>query len=209
MSRTVFQAYTSQALNATGLASGVAYANGGYALNAVSSPDGLGHLITFANLSANSHTGQNITFSGLDENGSLQSETLAGPAGNATITTVGHYQQNGLTIAASATTGADTFNVGWTADAVGKHIHLELDRDPVVNAEIFCVVPSGSPTFGIDYTADLNPTGLVAKSWLAHATIAGKSATFDGQITTPVKALRLHFTAAGTVNMTVIEPYHA
>ena len=208
MSRTTYQTYTGAALNATGFASAVAFAGSGYVLSATTPGDKMGHLVTFANLSGNSHVGQNITFAGTDENGNPQSETIAGPAGNATITTAGHYQ-GGLVVTASATTGADTFNIGWTADAVGAHVHPELDRSPVLNTEVFCVVPTPGPTYGVDYTADANPLGIAATSWLAHATIASKTATFDGQVTAAVKAIRLHLTVAGQVNMTVVEPFHA
>ncbi len=208
MSRTTYQTYTGVALNATGFASAVAYAGGGYALAATTPNDKMGHLVTFANLTGTSHAGQTITFAGTDENGNPQSETLTGPAGNATITTAGHYLTL-TSVKASATTGADTFNIGWTADAVGAHVRPELDRVPVINVEVFCVVPASGPTYGVDFTADATPAGLTAASWLAHATIASKTTTFDGQITTAVKAIRLHLTVAGQVNMTVVEPFHA
>ena len=73
MSRTSFQTYTNTALNATGIASAVAYSGGGYALAAAGAGDNLGHLITFYNRSGTSHTGQTITFTGTDENGNPQS----------------------------------------------------------------------------------------------------------------------------------------
>lgn len=208
MSRTTYQSYTNVALNASGIASGVAYSAGGYALAAAGASDNLGHLITFTNLSGNSHTGQTITFTGLNENGQAQSETLTGPAGSATITTAGHYSTV-TSVTASATTGADTFNIGWTADAVGAHIHPELDRVPVINLAVFCAVPSAGPTYSLDYTSDATPAGLVAASWLQHSVLNSLTATGNGQITAPLKAMRLHFTAAGKVNMTVIEPFHA
>lgn len=208
MSRVQYQSLTTVALDATGFAAGVAYAAGGYALSATSPGDGCGHLVTFANLSGNSHAAQTITFAGTDENGSALSQSMAGPAGNATISPTAHFKTLSK-VTASGSTGADTFNVGWTADAVGPNVHVELDRVPVINVEVHCTVPVPGPTYGVDYTSDANPAGLTAASWLPHATIAGKTATFDGQITAPVRALRLHFTGAGQVNMTVVEPFHA
>lgn len=208
MSRTSFQTYTNTALNATGIASAVAYSGGGYALAAAGAGDNLGHLITFYNRSGTSHTGQTITFTGTDENGNPQSETLTGPAGTSTITTIGHYKT--LTrVTASATTGSDAFDIGWTADAVGAHSHPELDRVPVINVEVFCVVPTTGPTYSLDYTCDATPAGLVANSWLQHYFIKAQNSTCDGQITIPVRAMRLHFTVAGQVNMTIVEPFHA
>lgn len=203
MAKTSYQSYNSAALSATGFASAVAYSGGGYALAATSAGDSAGHLVTFLNKTANTHVGQNITFTGTDANDQPQSETLTGPAGNATITTTKWFKTL-TSVTASATTGADTFDIGWTADAVGAMIQIDIERFGAVAVEMFCLKAGGSPTYGVDYTADATPAGLVAGSWLPTI-IASKSATFDGQITFPILAIRLHFTAAGQVNMTVIQ----
>jgi len=208
MSRITYQTYTNVALNATGIASAVAYSGGGYALTAAGAADSLGHLITFANLTANDHSGKTLTIVGTDANGDPLTETHAGPAANATVTFAGHYDTV-TSIKIDSTTGADTFNIGWTADAVGANVYPELTRVPVINIEVFCRVPSGTPTYAVQYTADQTPAGLDSTSWLTHSVLTGKTATADGQVTFPVTALRLHITAAGPVNMTVLEPFHA
>lgn len=208
MTKTTYQTYTNTAGNGTGMASAVAYANGGYALAANGAADNLGHLITFKNKSGNDHSGKTLTIAGTNANARPLTETLAGPAGNATVTFAGYYNTVS-SIAISATTNADTFDIGWTADAVGAEIYPELTRVPVINIEVFCRVPSGNATYAVQYTADATPAGLDSTSWLTHSTITGKTATFDGQITIPVRAIRLHPTTAGPVNMTVIEPFQA
>lgn len=204
MAKVSYQSYTSVALSATGFASAVAYSGGGYALSATTPNDGTGHLVTFLNNTATTHVGQNITFTGTDANDNPLTETLTGPGASVAITTAGFYKTL-TSVTASATTGADTFNIGWTAGSVGATIYPIIERFGAFNTEIFCLVASGSPTYGVDYTADATPAGLIASSWLAHATIVAKTVTFDGQLTYPVLALRLHFTATGKVNITVIE----
>ena len=206
--RTQYQSYTSAALNATGIASGVAWAGGGYVLAANGAADNCGHLITFTGIAATNHSAKTVTITGTDANGRPISEAIAGPNGAVAVTTT-KYFNTVTSVTISATTGADKFNIGWTAASVGAELMLDALRDPVINIGIFCRVPSGSPTYAVEYTADATPAGLDATSWLAHATITGKSATFAGSITTPVLLVRLKFAAAGPVNMTVIEPFRA
>lgn len=207
--RKTYQSYTNTALDADGIAAGVAYSGGGYPLSADGPGDNLAHQITITGLAATDHSGKTFTVTGTDANGDPLSEGIAGPNGAVAVTTT-RYFATVTSVTVSATTGADTFNIGWNANAVGANIYLDLARSPVINAEVFCRVPSGSPTYSIEYTADDTPGGTDdTTSWLTHPTITGKSATFDGQITSAVVAIRLKMSAAGPVNLTVVEPYHA
>ncbi len=203
-----YQSYTNTALSAAGIASAVAYAGGGYALAAAGAGDSLGHLITITGIAATNHSAKTFTVTGTDANDRPLTEGIAGPNGAVAVTTT-KYFKTVTSVTVSATTGADTFNIGWTAAAVGADITPDFTRDPVINIGVFCRVPSGTPGYGLEYTGDATPAGLDATSWLAHATIAAKTATFAGSITTPVLAIRLKFSAAGPVNMTVIEPFAA
>lgn len=211
MSRYTYQTYTNTALNATGIASAVAYSGGGYALSASGAGDNLAHQITFTGIAATNHSAKTVTVTGTDANGNAQTDTMAGPNGAVAVTTT-KYFKTVTAVTISSTTGADTFNIGWNANAVGAYIYPETDRVPVINIEVFCRVASGSPTYSLQYTADRTPAGLAEGtngSWLTHSTISAKTVTFDGQVTAPVEGLRLYFTAAGQVNMTVIEPFRA
>ena len=204
-----YQSYTNEALDADGIANDVAYSGGGYALSDDGADDNLGHLITILGNAATNHSGKTFTVTGTDADDRPISEGIAGPNGIATVTTT-LYFKTVTSVTVSATTGADTFDIGWTAAAVGAMISPDFTRDPVINIGIFCRVPSGTPGYGVQYTGDATPAGIdQSTSWLAHATIAAKTATFAGSITTPVLAFRLIFSAAGPVNMTVIEPYRA
>jgi len=198
-------------LSTTGISSAVAYSGGGYTITNPGAADNLGHLITFLNKTANDHSAKTLTIIGTSADDKPQTETAAGPAGSVAITFVKYYKTV-TSITISSTTGADTFDIGWTAAAVGATVFPDYTRNAVINAEIFCRVAAGSPTYSVQYSADATVAGLSEAtngSWLTHNTITGKTATFDGQLTFPVLALRIKFTAAGTVNMTVIEPYEA
>ena len=205
--QTYYQAYTSSGLDADGIANDVAYSGGGYALSAAGPGDGLAHGITILGNAVTNHSDKTFTVTGTDANDAALSEGIAGPNGNVTVTST-RFFKTVTSVTVSATTGADTFDIGWNASSMGAAIYPDFSRNPVINTMIFCRVPSGTPTYGVQFTADLTPAGTDdTTSWLAHATIAAKSATFSGQIAFPVTALRLAFTATGPVNMTVIVPY--
>jgi hypothetical protein len=208
MSKVTYQSYTNTALDAKGIADDVAYAGGGYVLTTNGAADNLGHLITILGNTATDQSGKTFTVTGTDANDRPMTEGIAGPNGNVTVTTT-KYFKTVTSVTVSATTGAETFDIGWTAAAVGAEIALDYTRDPVINTGVFCRVPSGTPGYGLEFTGDATPAGLDSTSWLAHATIAGKTATFAGAITTPVLAIRLKFSTAGPVNMTVIEPFRS
>ena len=194
----VRQTYASAALNATGIASAVAWAAGGYALTAAGAADGTAHLITITGIAATNHSAKTFTVTGTDENDNAVTQAIAGPNGAVAVTTT-KYFKTVTSVTVSATTGADTFNIGWTAASVGAWVLPKLNTVANINIGIGCSVPTGTPTYAIRYTYD-------AVSWFTHATITGKSAAFDGTITIPCKAFQLIFAAAGTVSMTVIQP---
>lgn len=207
--RIQYQTLTSVDADTNGIANDVAYADGGYALSASGPDDGCGHTIIMTNNSATDYTGANITFTGTGIDGEAIVETIAGPDSSSDITTVNHFATL-ESVASDTDTMADTFDIGWTADAVGPMLQIANERIAVPNAEIFCRVDEAGPTYGIQYTADATPAGTNPEtSWLDHAVLTGKTVTDDGQILFCVLAIRLHLTAAGTVNMTVIEPFPA
>jgi len=201
MNKITYQSYDAAALDADGIANDVAYSGGGYALTADGAGDNLGHLITILGNAATDHSLKTFTITGTDADDKPISEGIAGPNGVATVTTT-KYFKTVTSVTVSATTGADTFDIGWTAAAVGAMVVPDYAHNPMCNVGVFCAVPSGTPGYGVQYTGDLTDVPL----WLAHATIAAKTATFAGAITVPVLAFRLIFSAAGPVNMTVIEP---
>lgn len=204
--KTTYQSLTSADADADGLANNVTYDAGSYALSANDMGDDLAHIVRITNNSTTDYTGALFTITGTDANGAAQSETIAGPDASTTTDTTLFFATV-TSVTSDTDTMADTFDIGWKADAVGPNIYPVRSRDPVINGTIFCAVPTAGPTYGIDYTADA--TTATAPQWLPHATIASKTDTFCGQQAFQVLALRLHFTAAGQVNLTFLEPYNA
>lgn len=203
-----YQNYNSAALDADGLANDVAYSGGGFALSAAGPGDGLGHIVTILGNAATNHSGKTFTITGTNPEDQPISQGIAGPNGVATVSST-LYFKTVTSVTVNSTTGADTFDIGWTAAAVGEKVFINNVNDPVINATVFCRVASGTPGYGVQWTGDASDDADDSTSWLAHSTIAAKTATFAGQITFPVFAMRLIFSAAGRVQMTVIEPYNA
>ena len=113
--------WTPAVLDAAGLANDVAYSGGGLALTATSAGDNLAHLITILGNAATDHRGKTFTLTGTDADNNPQTESLAGPNGNVTISFT-KYFRTVTAVTISATTGADTFDVGYTAVAVSQSI---------------------------------------------------------------------------------------
>jgi hypothetical protein len=97
----------------------------------------------------------------------------------------------------SATIGLDTMDIGLAADAVSPWKRLRADEG-VFSVGIGCSI-SGSPTYTVQHCYDEVGTAY------NHATIAAKTEQFDGSYTAPVAAIRLLWTAAGTVTLTAIQ----
>ena len=183
----------SAALDADGLANDVAYASGGYALTATTSGDSLAHKITVLGNAATNHSAKTITVTGTDADGNVQTETMAGPNGIVTVTTAKFY----LTVTSvtiDATTNADTFDIGWTAASVSPWYHVNKQPWGPNGVGFGCVVDSGTPTYTVE-----QQYGDGTK--FNHATVASETTSQEGSYTTPVRAIRLSWAAAGGVTL--------
>lgn len=87
-------------------------------------PDGLAHQISILNNTANSHAAKTMAIVGIDADGRLQSETIAGPAGSVAVESLKYYKSI-TSITPSATIGADTFDIGWVDETASRSIFLE------------------------------------------------------------------------------------
>lgn len=195
--KSALQVMNSAAASLTGFASNVTGAS--FTLTTTETSDGLGHLVTVLNDTANDHSGKTIALVGTDENGNVQTETIAGPGVSATVTSTKYFKTLVSPILPSATIGADTFDIGWALGSRGAWFQPDLNNGGEFNVGIGCAVVSGSPNYGVVVSYDRT-------AWFAHATIAGKTASFGGQQTTPVVAMAVQFTAAGAVTTTFIQP---
>jgi len=183
----------SVALNAAGLANDIAYVGGGYVLTANSAGDSLAHLITILGNAATNHSAKTFTITGTGPNGQAQTEAIAGPNGVATVTSTKYF----LTVASvtvSSTTGADTFDIGWTAGSVSAWVFVE-SRVVAFNIGFGCVKGTGSPTFTVQHSYDKGATAF------PHSVVVSKTASTDGVYTSPIDAIRLSWAAAGQVTL--------
>lgn len=183
----------SAALSALGLANDIAYVDGGYVLTANDAGDSLAHKITILGNAATNHSAKTFTITGTGANGKALTEGIAGPNGNVTVTST-KYFLTVTSVTVDSTTGGDTFDIGWNADAVSDWTWLKSNV-AVFNVGFGCAI-SGTPTYGAQHTYDNGTTAF------NHATVTGETTAQDGVITSPVQGIRLNWTAAGTVTLT-------
>lgn len=205
--RPITDTYSPVTTSAAGLANDVAYSGGGYALTANSAGDGLAHLIIILGNAATDHSGKTFTITGTDADGKAQTEDLAGPNGNVTITST-KYFKTVTAVTVSATTGADTFDIGWNVGAVSKTIPLNW-RATQFNVALSVDI-SGTINFDVEQTEKeiYGSTVPSALTWTNHATIVNKTADIVSNLTSPSRAVRLSInsvTNGATIALSVIQ----
>jgi len=134
--------------NLTGFASNVTGASWTLARN--SATDGLAHQVSVRNDSGNSKAGINITFVGTDPDGNALTETIAGPAGSATVETTGYFYTL-TSVTPASTWGADTGDIGWVDEVSSQTIatnHLAEDT-VIINVDV-----TGTANFSVQQTFD-------------------------------------------------------
>jgi hypothetical protein len=197
--------YTLAAASANGYANDVAYATGGYALTATTAGDGCAHPLVFKGNAATDHSAKTLTLVGTDANGVAQTETLAAPNGTATVTSAYRYKTI-TSVAISATTGADTFDIGWTALASTPWVTLDT-LQPHFAVGVGVALVSGSANYDLERTYDEVDTNATVQVAYNDATMAGKTASSEVGLTTPVKAIRLDVNShtSGVLRFTVLQ----
>ena len=144
--------WTPAALNATGLATAVAAASNNYALAANDAGDSLAHIITFAGKAVTNYAGRTVTIVGTDADSLPQTDVIAaGPNGVASVSSAKYFRMVTSVIMSGATSGADTFDIGWTGVSVGQTIGLE--KWSAATAAIACDV-TGTCNFTIQQTPE-------------------------------------------------------
>ena len=195
--------YTPAALDADGLMNDVAYSGGGYAITANDAGDSLAHLITILGNAATNHSGKTFTVTGTDADGKAQTETLAGPNGVATITTTKHFKTV-TSITVDSTTGADTFDAGWTGVSVGPTYPVDWRSSSACN---IAVDVTGTINFSVQETiGDIYRTSTPAQDcpWFSISALASKTADTNAPATVGVGGIRVlvnSLTATATFTM--------
>lgn len=155
--------FTPANISLTGFAAAVTGA--AWTLTATDSGDGLAHRVTIQNNSGNSKAGINITVLGTDANGAPLTETLAGPAGSATVTTAGYFKTL-TSVTPASTWGADTGNIGWAGQFASPWLNVNWFAEDILSlvADV-----TGTMNFTLNQTFDLyNQPGVTAR-WFALA----------------------------------------
>ena len=199
--------HTPAALSANGLAAAVAWAAGGYALSATTMNDQLGHLVTIAGIAVTDHNAKTFTVTRTDADGIALTEGIAGPNGAVTVTTTKHFKTV-TSITVSSTTGADTFNLGWSAVAVSQTICIDW-RENSFEVSLGLII-TGVINYSIQHCLD-NLRGTVAPvslNWFPHSSLVAKTANADGNYAFPITATRLlinSITAGATIQTYVMQ----
>jgi len=178
--------------SAAGLASAVAWAGGGYVLSANSISDGMAHIIGITGIAATDHSLKTFTVTGTGPNGEAISEGIAGPNGAVLVTTT-RYFTTITSVTVSATTGADTFNIGWTAAATSAIFPLNW-RQRSMEVSLGLLI-TGTISVTVQHTFD-KLDGEYATipgsiTWWPHSSLVTKTTSADGNYAFPVTATRI------------------
>jgi hypothetical protein len=165
--------------------------------------DGLAHLVSLtsaANISA-----LTATLVGTDADGQAQTEAVTCP--NATTVYSTKYFKTLVSITMSATLGANTMDVGIQDVSISQTIPINYAAWDFNSTQM--VEVTGTINYTVQYTEgaiyDRQPSML---PWFNHATLAAKTASLDGAITSPFRALRLKInslTAGATAVLTHLQ----
>lgn len=108
-----------------------------------------GYKIALLNNSGTDHSGKTVIFTGLNQDGKVQTETIAMPDAASTVLTTLYFST--LTSAVpSATIGADTMDIGYTTQFASQTIPLDYGS---IGA-LLSVDYSGTMTYSVNTTSD-------------------------------------------------------
>ncbi len=201
--------YTPAATSTTGLAASVTGAS--FTLTNTSMGDNLAHIVTVTNLTANTHAGKTITIVGTDADGNALTETITGPAGSATVSTTNKFRTV-TSVTPSATIGADTFSIGYTAVAQSQTVPIDW---PSQSANIISVDITGTINYSVEEAFEnvfTTATPALSVSWVVISGLSGKTADTTSSNTIGATAFRLtvaSVTAGATVKISTVQPPRA
>ena len=171
--------YTCAAASLTGHASNVTGA--AWTITTAACPDGLAHKVTVRNDAAVDHSGKTITLVGLGANGEVVTEVLTAPNVSATVTSAKFYRHL-TSITPSATIGADTMDIGWTAAAMTPWVAIL--KIPATVA----VYITGTINYDIQHS---HADNALDANLYPFTSDSGKTANFEHAYTAPVKCARV------------------
>src|SRR3990167_3846942 len=163
-----------------------------WTLTATNSGDFLAHQVSIRNDTANDHSAKTAILTGTDADGKAQTETVALPAGSATVESTKYFLTL-TSVVPSATIGVDTMDIGWVDEFVTQTIPLNHYAN---NAASVQVTVTGTINFDVEDTLE-NPfdSALADQSaldWLNDANFTAKTASLANNLAmTGVRAMRV------------------
>ena len=202
--RPVVKTLSSVAASTTSVAAGQTTAGAAY-LTLTASPvsfsnaQQLSLTVAVANLSTIT-----FTFTGTNADGHIQTEAIAGPNNNTVTTT--KFFKTVTSIYASAAVGTNV-SAGNTALSVSSTFVIDYINSVMCYGENFDVSTGGSLTYKLQHTFGDVFDANISKVWIDDATITGKSAQSNIQLTTNYRGSRIAITAwtSGSVTGTLIQ----
>ena len=160
--------------------------------------------------STGADTGNNFTITGTNSSGAVISETLAGPAANATVTSAYNYATVTSISVSAATAGAIT--VGTTTTPIGSSDWKQPNRNITpANMSVGVYIASGSANVTVEYTYD-DPNLLVPSNSaippnvFPMTSLQNVTSTIDGVLNQPVSAVRATVNSGtGTVDFYTLQ----
>lgn len=190
------KSYTLAALSATGYKSNATGAT--WTLTSTAGPgDGLAHLVTIKGDAVTDHSGKTAIITGTDANGKAQTETIAALPNGATTVTSAKYFTTVTSVVPSATIGADTMDIGWSAACATPSYIVDCYSDRSANVG---VAVGGSVTFSVEQTPT-DPFTDYVPVW--GELLASGSASAVGAANAGATAIRVLVSAhtAGTITL--------
>jgi len=181
---------------------------GGYALTATSAADSLAHIITITGNAATNHSAKTFTITGTDADGIAQTEAIAGPNGAVAVSST-KYFKTVTAVTVSATTGADTFDIGWTGVSVSAAYVMDWQQNAFQASLGLAITGTISVTVQhcFENVMSASPS---TRTWWPHSSLVTKTASADGNYAFPVSATRLlinSVTAGATVNLFILQGF--
>lgn len=177
--------YTCAAASASGYKANATALFG--ALTATTANDGLAHKVTIANNSATDHSAKTAAITGTDANDNALTETVNLPAASPAVVTSTKFFKTVTSIVPSATIGADTMNLGWTAAAVSPWVKLDYIQNGF--GVSVAVAISGTLNYDVEHAYDLLDGAATA---FKHSGLTGVTISDDGQYIAPVQGVRVN-----------------
>lgn len=198
--------FTPANASTTGFAASVTGAT--FTLTSTAATDSLAHRVTVLNNTVTNHSAKTLTFTGTDVDGFALTETIAAPAGSATVTTTGYYKTL-TSVTVSATIGADTFSIGWAAQFISPTIGL--DRNGGITG--LNVIVSGTINYTIQQTFnEIQTLTRTSINWMDNddSALVSSVVNSNGNYIVSVIATRLvvnSYSSGATIQYNITQRY--